>query len=102
VSERFWPVGEAAQADYEQLRAAVLTGEAIDELLAARRFARRGLAGLIGWPQSHADYLGCLVGASRPAWSGADDPREAQLGDAYGFLLGRAAPAQQQLRVVGR
>jgi hypothetical protein len=101
VSERFWPVGEAAQADYEQLRAAVLAGDAIDELLAARRFARRGMAGVIGWPQSQADYLGCLVGAIRPPWSGAEDPREAQLADAYGFLLGRAA-AGQQLRMVGR
>jgi hypothetical protein len=101
VSERFWPVGEAAQADYEQLRAAVLAGAAIDELLAARRFARRGLAGLIGWPRSQADYLGCLVGAARPRWSGVEDPREAQLADAYGFLLGRGAAAQQR-RAVGR
>jgi hypothetical protein len=101
VTGRFWPVGEAAQADYEQLRAAVLAGEAINEVLAARRFARRGLAGLIGWPQSHADYLGCLVGASRPPWSGAEDPRETQLADAYGFLLGRAT-AGQQLRMIGR
>jgi len=101
VSERFWPIGEAAQADYEQLRAAVVAGDAIDELLAARRFGRRGLAGLIGWPQSEADYLGCVVGASRPAWSGAEDPREAQLADAYGFLLGRATDGQQR-RAVGR
>lgn len=101
MSQRFWPVAEAAQADYERLRAAVLAGEAIDELLAARRFGRRGLAGLIGWPQSEADYLGCVVGAGRPAWSGAQDPREAQLADAYGFLLGRAA-ARQQRRAVGR
>ena len=101
MSERFWPVGEAAQADYEQLRAAVLAAETIGELLAARRFARRGLAGLIGWPQSHADYLGCLVGARRPPWSGAGDPREAQLADAYGFLLGRVASGQP-VRAVGR
>jgi hypothetical protein len=101
VSERFWPVGGAAQADYEQLRAAVLVGDPLDELLAARRFARRGVAGLIGWPQSHADYLGCLVGVTRPPWSGAADPRETQLADAYGFLLGRATAAQQP-RVVGQ
>lgn len=101
MSERFWPIGEAAQADYEQLRSAVVAGEAIDELLAARRFGRRGLAGLIDWPQSQADYMGCLVGAGWPRWSGAEDPREAQLADAYGFLLGRAATVQQ-LRAVGR
>ena len=101
MSERFWPVGEAAQADYEQLRAAVLAGEALDELLAARRFGRRGLAGLIDWPQSQADYLGCVIGAGRAPWSGAEDPRETQLADAYGFLLGRAEAAQQ-LKAVGR
>ena len=101
MSERFWSIGEAAQADYEQLRAAVLGGDAIDELLAARRFGRRGLAGLIAWPQSQAEYLGCVIGAARPAWSGAEDPREIQLADAYGFLLGRAEAAQQ-LRAVGR
>ena len=47
---RFWPVGEAAQADYEALRAHVLsTGAASDSLIAAR-FARRGLPGLIARP----------------------------------------------------
>jgi hypothetical protein len=101
VSSRFSPIGEAAQADYEQLRAAVLAGEALDEWLAARRFARRGLAGLISWPQSRPDYLGCLVGADRAPWSGAEDPRQAQLADAYGFLLGRVAAGQQR-RAVGR
>ena len=34
---RFWPVGEAAQADYEALRAHVLaTGATPDSLMAAR------------------------------------------------------------------
>jgi hypothetical protein len=42
-----------------------------------------------------------VVGASRPPWSGADDPREAQLADAYGFLLGRVAAGQQR-GAVGR
>ena len=43
---RFWPVGEAAQADYEALRAHVLAiGAAPDSLIAAR-FARRGPAGV--------------------------------------------------------
>ena len=50
VSERFWPVAEAAQADYEALRAAALAGEQPRDELAAARFARRGLAGLIAWP----------------------------------------------------
>jgi hypothetical protein len=48
VNERFWPLAEAAQADYEALRAAALTGEAPRDELAAARFARRGLAGAPG------------------------------------------------------
>jgi hypothetical protein len=101
VSERFWPIAEAAQADYERLREAVLAGEAVDGLLAARRFARRGLPGLISWQQAEPAYLGSLSGARRPPWSGAVDPREAQLAEVYGFLLGRAAP-RQGLRAVGQ
>jgi hypothetical protein len=82
-----WPVGEPAQADYERLRALVLAGEPGDESLAARRFERRGLAGLIGWPEAEPDYVGALVGAGRPAWCGGEDPREQRLRDAYGFLF---------------
>jgi hypothetical protein len=99
VNGRFWPIAEPAQADYERLRAAVVAGEAFDELLAAR-FARRGLAGLIEWPRSQPAYLGSLVGASRPPWSGGEDPREARLAEAYRFLLAR--PAGAALRAVAR
>jgi hypothetical protein len=99
VSSRFWPVSEPAQADYEQLRACVLAGEPHDELLAARRFARRGLAGLINWPAAEPDYMGSLIGAHRPAWCGTGDPREQQLADAYGFLL--AGGGSCALRAVG-
>ena len=45
MSGRFWPICDPAQADYERLRAIVLTGGDVGEILAARRFARRGLAG---------------------------------------------------------
>jgi hypothetical protein len=89
VSEPFWPIAEAAQADYEQLRAAVLAGETLEDLLAARRFARRGLPGLISWPQAEPAYLGSVIGARRPPWSGGEDPRDAQLAEAYALLLGR-------------
>jgi len=99
VSSRFWPVAEPAQADYERLRALVLAGERCSELLAARRFERRGLAGLISWPDAEPDYLGSLIGACRPAWCGSDDPRELQLRDAYGFLLADADSSL--LRAVG-
>jgi hypothetical protein len=101
VSERFWPVAEAAQADYELLRAAALAGEAPRDELAAGRFARRGLAGVIAWPRSEPVYLGALVGAQRPPWSGAEDPRDAPLAETYGFLLGRVALGQA-LRAVGQ
>jgi hypothetical protein len=99
VSSRFWPVSEPAQADYERLRALVLAGERCGELLAARRFERRGLAGLVSWPQAEPDYLASLIGAGRPAWCGSEDPREQQLRDAYGFLL--ADTDSNLLRAVG-
>jgi len=90
VSSRFWPISEPAQADYERLRALALAGEACDGLLVARRFERRGLAGLISWPGAEPDYLGSVLGARRPAWCGSDDPRERQLREVYGFLLAGA------------
>ena len=102
MSERFWPLAEAAQADYEALRAAALAGEAPRDELAAARFARRGLAGVIAWPRSEPVYLGALVGAQRPPWSGAEDPREAALGEVYGFLVAHAPAAGALRRVVGR
>jgi len=43
---------------------------------------------LISWPAAEPDYLGSVIGACRPAWCGSEDPRERQLRDAYGFLLG--------------
>jgi hypothetical protein len=92
-------VGEPAQADYEQLRALALAGRPFDGLLAARRFERRGLAGLISWPAAEPDYLRSLIGACRPAWCGSEDPREQRLRDAYGFLL--ADGDSYSLRAVG-
>jgi hypothetical protein len=100
VSGRFWPIAEPAQADYEQLRALVLAGEGIEDRLAARRLACRGLAGLIGRPAAEPAYLGSLVGARRPPWSGAEDPREAQMAEVFGFLLVRESA--QRSRAVGQ
>ncbi|MEJ7771668.1 MAG: hypothetical protein WKF51_07175 [Geodermatophilaceae bacterium] len=48
----FWPSREAAQVDYEALRAHLLKHDRLPDDLAATRFARRGLAGLITWPVS--------------------------------------------------
>ena len=98
---RLWPIAEPAQADYEQLRELVLRGGELGELLAARRFERRGLAGLISWPTAEPAFLGSMIGAPRVPWCGAEDPREACLCDTYAFLLGRDIDSQR-LQVVGR
>jgi hypothetical protein len=78
----------------------VLAGGELGEMLAARRFARRGLAGLISWPSAEPAYLGSVTGASRPAWCGWQDPRGQQLRDAYAFLLDFCAQGEA-LRAVG-
>ena len=98
---RLWPIAEPAQADYEQLRGIVLAGGELGELLAARRFERRGLAGLISWPAAEPAFLGSVIGALRPPWCGAEDPREACLCDTYAFLLARDTD-NRRLEVVGR
>jgi len=92
---RFWPVGEAAQADYETLRAHVLsTGAPPDSLLAAR-FARRGVAGLIAWPSAEPVFDAELLGAARPPWTPHHDPRLDALAAGFALLLdtGTAAAA---------
>jgi len=98
---RLWPIAEPAQADYEQLRELVLAGGELGELLAARRFERRGLAGLISWPSAEPAYLGSVIGALRPPWCGGEDPRDTHLCDTYAFLLARDSDSQR-LRVVGQ
>ena len=92
---QFWPVAEAAQADYETLRAHVLaTGAASDSLIAAR-FARCGLPGLIAWPSAEPVFDAALLGARRPPWTPHDNPRLDALADAFALLLNtaRANPA---------
>lgn len=86
MNRRFWPVGEAAQADYEELRAAVLSGQP-SQSLAAARFARRGLAGLIAWPAATPVYGAVIVGAERASWTPYADPRLDALAAAYEMLL---------------
>ena len=100
MSGRFWPIAEPAQADYEQLRELVLSGGEFGEFLTARRFERRGLAGLISWPVAEPAYLGSVIGAPRPPWCGAEDPRDTHLCDTFAFLLGRDTHGRR-LRVVG-
>lgn len=87
---RFWPVGEAAQADYETLRRQVLATGALPDCLAAARFARRGLAGLIAWPAAEPVFRAELVGAVRPPWTPYDDPRLDALAAGFAVLLDAA------------
>ena len=88
---RFWPVGEAAQADYEALRRHVLASGALPDCLAAARFARRGLAGLIAGPAAEPVFRGELVGAARPPWTPYHDPRLDALAAGFAVLLDAAA-----------
>jgi hypothetical protein len=102
VSTRaFWPPAEAAQADYEMLRACLLRAGSLPAGLAAARFARRGLAGLIAWPAAEPDFRAQLAGAARPPWTPDADPREQALAACYQFLLdaaGALAAAGGQVR----
>ncbi len=83
----FWPPSEAAQVDYETLRACTLDGaEPLDGLVAAR-FNRRGLAGLIAWPAAEPVFLPELIGGERPPWTPYLDPRVSALGAGYKLLL---------------
>jgi hypothetical protein len=88
VSARsFWPPVEAAQVDYETLRAHMLEQPRLPQSLAAARFARRGLAGLIAWPSAEPVFVAELLAAARPAWTPHEDPRVAALAVGYEFLL---------------
>ena len=90
---RFWPVGEAAQADYEALRAHVLATGAAADSLAAARFARRGLPGLIAWPAAEPVFDAALLGAPRPPWSPHADPRLDALAAGFALLLNTGGAA---------
>ena len=83
----FWPPAEAAQADYEMLRAHLLEHGRLPDGLAAARFARRGLAGLIAWPAAEPDFRAQLCAAARPPWTPHADPRREALAAGYQFLL---------------
>ena len=85
---RLWPVTDAAQADYERLREAVVSTGRLPDDLASARFARRGLAGLIAWPEAEPVFVAVAVGAARPAWTPHADPRVESLASVYGLLLG--------------
>jgi hypothetical protein len=94
---RFWPAAEPAQADYEGLRAAVLAAGTLPADVAAARFCRRGLAGLIAWPAAEPVFAAALRGAARPAWSPYADPRLDALAAAYRLLLAPGADGRPAL-----
>lgn len=83
--KRFWPAREPAQADYERLREQILLGEeGLD--LAALRFRRFGLAGLVTNPTPAWSMVATVVGGRRPRWSGLEDPRVEALVATYAVL----------------
>lgn len=86
---RFWPVAEAAQADYESLREAALAGTC-PLGPAGLHFEAEGLWGLVRCPVAEACYSARLFGASRSAWTPYGDPRLAALADAYLLVLAGA------------
>jgi len=86
----FWPPIEAAQVDYETLRAQALGPCGQLQGLAAARFARRGLAGLIAWSSAEPVFVAELLSAARAAWTPHEDPRVAALAAGYEFLLDAA------------
>jgi len=85
-----WPPTEAAQIDYESLRAAVLSG-LVSATGAAAVFGRAGLAGLIARPAPKVAFVGHLHPGRRPSWHPYADPRLDLLADAIELVL--AAPA---------
>lgn len=82
----FWPPTEAAQADYERLRAAALVGISVADSLAVR-FARGGLAALIARPAAEPVFVAIVHGAPRSPWTPHADPRQEALAAGYGLLL---------------
>ena len=97
MSHGFWPVCESAQADYEALRDAVLRGDPLQSLAAAR-FVRRGLAGLIAWPGAEPVYVTTVEGARRAPWTPHADPRLDALAAGYELILSLRAEHREARR----
>ena len=84
-----WPPAEAAQADYEALRAAAVAGTALVDAAAAR-FGKGGLAALIARPVAEAVFVAVLRGAPRHPWTPHTDPRLEALVAGFQLLLAGA------------
>jgi hypothetical protein len=90
MTRALWPVAEAAQSDYEQLRAWALAGTpAVGR--AAALFERHGLWGLIASPQAEPLFLASVLGAPRPAWSPHSDARALALADGFQIIVAASA-----------
>ena len=90
MSRALWPVAEAAQSDYERLRAWALAGTpAVGR--AAALFERHGLWGLIASPQAEPLFVASVLGASRPAWLPHSDPRALALADGFQIIVAASA-----------
>ena len=87
-----FPVGDPAQADYEALRDAAMSGVSLVSPQAVR-FARLGLAGIILRPRAGPVFVASLHGATRPAGTPYEDPRLQALGAAYELVLREPGPA---------
>jgi hypothetical protein len=64
---RFWPVGEAAQANREALRAHVLATDAMPDSLIAARFAASNTGSVLGQAISPATPRRRAAGRAAPA-----------------------------------
>ena len=84
---RVWAIWEAAQADYEGLREAVVVAGRLPDDLTGARFRRRGLAGLIAWPASEPVFSAAITAAARPPWTPYADPRSQAVAETYRLLL---------------
>jgi hypothetical protein len=83
----FWPPREASQVDYESLRAGALGPSGLPTDLAAARFLRRGLAGLVDQPVSEPVFAARLLSAAGRGWTGRVDPAGMALANAYALVL---------------
>lgn len=86
MSRPFWPISEPGQTDYEILREAVLSGQSL-QTVAAARFARQGIVGLITQPSTETSFTSFVIGAERPAWTPYADPRVDALTAGYELIL---------------
>jgi hypothetical protein len=95
VSTRsFWPPNEAAKVDYETLRAHALEPCGLPKGLAAARFARRGLAGLIAWAGRRAGVRRRAQSVQAPYFAASATVR---VQDVPGVLLRQPYPGEHEI-----